>query len=124
MDLMSRRKELMMSKSEPYLYGWIQGYYMGKNGIIRQSGADILSPKLAVVAGHQVKYYYQKTAARYVCFWNGDSVAGSYATNGEDTLTIPNNATTMQMSFPKNNIDNCYILDVTTNRYIFKGQNI
>lgn len=116
-----------MAKAEeeaPYLDGWTEGKYVMATGATGNSGYDILSPMLKVVGGHQIKWYKNSTAARCAQFYNGDTKVKNYAMEGEKTVDVPDNATLLQLSLPKASIDDCYIIDVTTRKYLFKGKNV
>lgn len=126
MTLLERRRAIMAKAEEeaPYLDGWTQGKYVMSTGNIANSSYDYLSPKMAVVGGNQLKWYKNSTVARCAQFYNGDTKVKNYAMEGEKTVNVPSTATSVQLSLPKATIDDCYVIDLTTNKYLFKGKNV
>lgn len=122
MDLMQRRRELMMMGGG-YLDGWKYFTTLDTRGNeipaatlmaspYLDKGGEAISVTWTVGGGGRAVFYDEHYS--YVDYWNLNVA----------TRNCPANVRYIRISFPMATIDDCYIYDNTHNKYIWKGKNV
>ena len=122
----------MMQAEDNYLKGWTKGYRIDNDGNLTPYATFIASPHIPIPAGTERIEVYQPTdydePRNVFCFFYADGTLQGYNNNyglwRERKVNIPSGVTEINVSFLIADVDDCYIKNVYTGEYIWKGKNV
>lgn len=132
MSLELRRREMMQAEDN-YLKGWTKGYRIANNGNLTPYATFIASPHIPIPAGTERIEVYQPTKydepRNVFCLFYADGTRQDYYFNYGPNwrvrqATLPSGVTEINVSFLIADVDDCYIKNVYTGEYIWKGKNV
>lgn len=124
MESMIRRR-MMMGKKDDYLEGWLIGYRLNTVTIVASEN-NAVSPWFDVVGGHSIIYHNQGKNGNKG-FWVRDSQGVERYlewTSNDNTISLNDDVVAVRSTFYLPSIDDSYMLDQTTNTYLWKGKNV